>query len=211
MFKAVLICGNTLFLSGLHEWTLSMKQQVRQVRILRSNCTISKNKLFKSEQFQLVCLFLWLNMSCVTTFYSNGLSRWNILIFLCVLMGRSLPSATKLACCVTSLQRTHTNPFSELHSHGWWYGGQIITQITCYCSSFITSLILKELSEASCWGQEHWEEQGGAAPTARTPWEAIAEHVRCSSLWWHFTQCCTDRNNCPKHQPEESGWVSACT
>lgn len=184
MFEAVLICGNTLFLAGLHEWTLSMKQQVWQARILWRNCTISKNKLLKSEQFQLVCLFLWSNMSYMTTFYSSGLGRYNILIFLCLLMGRSLPSATKLACCVTSLYRGHRHyPFSELCSHVWSYGGQIIAQITCYCSSFITSLILKGALRGKLLGHEHWEEQGGAAPSHRShSTDTLGSHWRTPEM-----------------------------
>lgn len=185
MFEAVLICRNTFFLAGLHEWTLSMKQQVWQVRVLRRNCHISKSKLLKSEQFWFVCLFLWLNTSYTTIFYSNGLGSEHILIFLCVLMVRRLPRATKLPFFVPSLYRWHVHcHFLEQRSHIWSNGGQIITQISYLCSSFITFLIpkgalgsklleMRALVSAGTSTAAVKERLPVAGLKARTPWEVI--------------------------------------
>lgn len=138
----------------------------------------------------LLCLFLWLNMSYTTIFYSDCLCSYHILIFLCVLMVRSLPSATKLPFCVLSLYRGH---FLEQLLWISSNGDQIITQISYFCSTCVVFLILKKALSDTLLGQKCWFWLGGAGQpwgtSSQSPiWlcghrgKSFAEHVKCS-LW----------------------------
>lgn len=79
--------------------------------------------------------------------------------------------------CHFSLQRTHALYIFRAVFSLWSYGGQIITQITCYCSSFITSLIMKGALRGKllCCS----ERQRGAAPHPQShSTDTLGSHCR---------------------------------